>query len=127
MAQSTPDRSRPLSPHMQIYRWPITMASSITHRATGIANAVGTVFLAWWLTALASGPGAYATFQNVAGSWFGLVVLFGYTWALSYHLFNGVRHLVWDTGHGFDNRVAERTSLLMFLLSAVFAVALWLV
>jgi succinate dehydrogenase / fumarate reductase cytochrome b subunit len=75
----TPAAARPLSPHMTIYRWPMTMAMSIAHRVTGSALYVGTALLAWWLLAVAAGPNAYATFQSVAGSWIGRLVLFGYT------------------------------------------------
>ncbi len=127
MAQTSLKRSRPLSPHMQIYRWPWTMATSIVHRITGVGNTLGTVFLVWWLIAVASGPSAYADFQSVAGSYLGLFVLFGYTWSLLYHLINGVRHLGWDLGYGFDNDAAERSSLVIFALSGLVTIAVWIV
>src|SRR3954469_25219148 len=82
---------RPLSPHLQIYRWPLTMAASITHRATGMALAAGTLFLAWWLIAAASGADTYAVFADIAGSILGEIVLFGFVWSLTFHLLNGVR------------------------------------
>lgn len=85
---------RPLSPHLQTYRWTLTMAMSIVHRATGIALYFGTILLAWWLMAVASGPGAYGIFSSFIGSWFGRLVLFGYTWALMHHLLSGIRHFV---------------------------------
>src|SRR5882757_3153001 len=100
-------RGRPLSPHLQIYRWPLTMAASITHRATGMALATGTLFLAWWLIAAASGPAAYAVFTNVATSLIGEIVLFGFVWPLSFHLLNGIRHLAWDLGYGFKVTTAR--------------------
>src|SRR5579871_4098332 len=95
-----PRAERPLSPHLQIYRPMLTMMMSIVHRITGAALYVGTLLLAWWLLAAASGPNAYATFQAVASSFIGRVVLLGYTWALV-HMLGGIRHLIWDSGHGF--------------------------
>jgi succinate dehydrogenase / fumarate reductase cytochrome b subunit len=92
---------RPLSPHLQIYKPQITMVTSITHRATGIALGVGTLLLAWWLIAVAAGPEAYATVTAFTTSWFGQIILFGFTWSLFYHLCNGIRHLFWDMGQGF--------------------------
>ena len=99
--------TRPLSPHIQIYRWTLTMMLSILHRATGVALYAGTVLLAWWLLAVATGPEAYAVVQDISGSWYGRLVLFGYTWALFHHMFGGIRHFVWDTGRGFDLKVVE--------------------
>jgi succinate dehydrogenase / fumarate reductase, cytochrome b subunit len=93
---------RPLSPHLQIYRWQLTSVMSILHRATGIALSVGGVLLVWWLVAAASGPEAYGDFQDFLGSWLGIALLLGWTAALFYHLCNGIRHLVWDTGHALD-------------------------
>ena len=93
---------RPLSPHLQIYRWQITSVLSILHRAAGIALSAGAVLLVWWLVAAASGPEAYDGVEDFLGSWLGLLLLFGWTASLLYHLCNGVRHLVWDTGHALD-------------------------
>lgn len=93
---------RPLSPHLQIYRWQLTMAMSIAHRATGLALVAGTLLLVWWLMAAATGPDAYAVVQGFVGSWLGLLLLFGWSAALFYHLCAGIRHLVWDTGHALD-------------------------
>ncbi len=114
---------RPLSPHLQIYRWPITMAASITHRATGMALATGTLFLAWWLMAAASGPDAYALFARAAANPIGEVIIFGFLWALSFHLLNGVRHLAWDTGYGFKVKTAKLTAALVYAGSVVLAAA----
>jgi succinate dehydrogenase / fumarate reductase cytochrome b subunit len=97
---------RPLSPHLQTYRWTLTMALSIVHRITGIALYFGTLLLVWWLIAAASGPTAYAHVQAFTGSFIGRLIAFGYTWALLHHLLSGVRHLVWDLGYGF--KPAER-------------------
>lgn len=106
MADHKPAPERPLSPHLQIYRPMLTMTMSIAHRITGAALYVGTLILAWWLLAAASGPAAYTTFQSVMGSWFGRLILFGYTWALIHHMLGGLRHFIWDTGRGFG--VGER-------------------
>ena len=96
MAEAKGPAARPLSPHLQIYRPMLTMIMSIVHRITGAALYVGTLLLAWWLLAAASGPNAYATFQAVASSFIGRVVLLGYTWALIHHMLGGIRHLIWD-------------------------------
>ncbi len=93
---------RPLSPHLQIYRWQLTSVLSILHRASGVALSAGAILLVWWLVAAASGPQAYEGVQDFLGSWIGLLLLFGWTLSLFYHLCNGIRHLVWDTGHALD-------------------------
>jgi succinate dehydrogenase / fumarate reductase cytochrome b subunit len=118
---------RPLSPHLQIYRWYLTMALSIGHRASGVALAFGLVLLAWWLLALASGPEAYATLSWAKDSWLGSLVLFGYTFVLFYHLANGIRHLVWDAGYGFDITVAYRSGLAVLIASGTLTLLTWLV
>src|SRR5260370_9916764 len=93
---------RPLSPHLQIYRPQLTSVLSILHRAAGIALSAGTILLVWWLVAAASGSEAYDRVAAFLGSWLGLLLLFGWTASLFYHLCNGIRHLVWDTGHALD-------------------------
>lgn len=118
-------RARPLSPHLQIYRWPVTMATSITHRVTGVGLSAGTLLVAWWLMATAFGGDYYDTFSAVARSPLGLLILFGFVWALVYHLLNGIRHLAWDAGFGFEVRTAERTGVLVFALSILLAVAVF--
>jgi succinate dehydrogenase / fumarate reductase cytochrome b subunit len=99
---------RPLSPFLT-YRWTLTMALSIIHRATGIALYVGTLLLAWWLIAAATGPAAYANVQAFTTSFIGRVIVFGFTWSLMHHLLSGLRHLVWDLGYGF--KANEREAL----------------
>lgn len=89
-------RSRPLSPHLQIYRWTITMAMSIAHRATGIANYAGMALFVIWLVAAALGQEALNAVNVIYGSWFGQLVLFGFTWSLAHHMLGGIRHFVWD-------------------------------
>lgn len=97
---STP--TRPLSPHLQIYKPQLTSVLSITHRATGVALSAGAVFLVIWLAAAAAGPERYAMVNAFLGSWLGMLLLIGWTWALFYHLCNGIRHLAWDVGWGFE-------------------------
>ncbi len=118
---------RPLSPHLQIYKWYLTMALSILHRASGVGLALGLVLLTWWLLALASGPEAFATVQAVVDSWFGVLVLFGYTAVRFYHLGNGVRHLVWDAGYGFDLEVAKNSGIAVLAFAGIMTVLTWLV
>jgi succinate dehydrogenase / fumarate reductase cytochrome b subunit len=112
---------RPLSPHLQIYSWPITMVASIAHRATGIALAAGTLVLAWWLTAAASGPDAYAIFARAVSNPVGEIVLFGFLWSLAFHLLNGIRHLFWDMGYGFAVPTAKLTAALVLVGSLLLA------
>ena len=93
--------ARPLSPHLQNYRWPVSMALSIAHRATGIGLSVGALLVTWWLVAAAVSDSAFATVQGFFGSGFGVVLLMGWAAALILHLFLGIRHLAWDAGWGF--------------------------
>jgi succinate dehydrogenase / fumarate reductase, cytochrome b subunit len=127
-AKTAAARPRPLSPHLQIYRWPVTMATSIVHRATGMALAAGTLLVAWWLIALATGPDQYDLFSSIARGPVGQLVLFGFVWSLAFHLLNGIRHLAWDTGYGFNIHTASRSGVLVvtcsvFLAIGVFAAA----
>ena len=110
---------RPLSPHLQIYKWPLAMATSILHRATGIALAIGTVFLVWWLVAAAMGEQAYALAQWFFGSWLGVIFLFGWCFSFFYHLCNGIRHLVWDAGYGFEKPDAYRNSVVVIAAAVI--------
>lgn len=93
---------RPLSPHLQVYRWPVSMALSISHRVTGVGLSVGTLLLTWWLIAAASSDNAFAAVQGFLASWIGMLLLLGWSAALIYHLCTGIRHLFWDSGRGFD-------------------------
>ena len=99
-----PISPRPLSPHLSVFRPLITMVMSIVHRITGVALYLGMALLAWWLMAAASGPGAFAGASRVLGSWFGLLVLLGFTWALIHHTLGGIRHMIWDMGAGYSFR-----------------------
>lgn len=117
---------RPLSPHLQIYRPQITSVLSILHRITGVLLALGTLLLVYWLLAAASGPSAFATAQGLIGSWLGRLVLLGWTFALFYHLCNGIRHLCWDAGLGFDLRTVSRTGWAVVAGSAILTLAAWI-
>ncbi len=117
---------RPLSPHLQVYRFQWTMALSILHRITGVALAVGTLLLVWWLVAAASGPEAFATVQGFIGSILGRLLLFGWTLALFYHLCNGIRHLFWDAGYGFELDVAYRSGLVVLGASVALTLISWI-
>lgn len=124
---TTEARARPLSPHLGIYRWQWTMALSILHRVTGIVLAVGTLLLVYWLWAAASGQATYFRANVVVGSWFGRLLLFGWTAALFYHLFNGIRHLAWDSGKGFELRTARLSGMLVLLATVAATALAWIV
>jgi succinate dehydrogenase / fumarate reductase cytochrome b subunit len=117
---------RPLSPHLQIWRWNVTMALSILHRATGVGLGLGALLLAWWLIAAASGPEAFATAQDFMGSILGRLILLGFTAALFFHLCNGVRHLVWDVGYGFEVATAERSAWFVIAAAVVLTLVAWI-
>lgn len=118
-------RERPLSPHLQVWRWHITMATSIAHRITGVALYVGALIAAAWAVSLAQGPDAYATFKQLMGSPLGKLVMFGLTLSFFYHLANGIRHLVWDSGHGLDVKSANASAVLVFAFTAAATIAVW--
>jgi len=118
--------NRPLSPHLQVYRFQWTMLLSISHRITGVGLAVGTLLLVYWLAAAAAGPEAFETAQAVVGSFIGRLFLFGWTFALFYHLCNGIRHLVWDAGYGFELEDAYRSGLAVVGVSAALTLFSWI-
>ena len=127
MANSDAKAGRPLSPHLQIYRWPITMTMSILHRITGGALYFGTLLLAWWVIAAAAGPGYFETANAVFGSWIGRLVLFGYSWALIHHLLGGLRHFVWDFGAGFSKTARDGLAYANIIASAILTILVWVV
>jgi succinate dehydrogenase cytochrome b subunit len=118
-------RDRPLSPHFQVYRWMLTMTMSIVHRVTGVGLYFGSLLLAWWLIAAASGPNAYARVQWFMGTALGLLLLFGYTWALLHHMLGGIRHLIWDIGYGFGPSEREWLTAANLVGSIGLTVLLW--
>jgi succinate dehydrogenase / fumarate reductase cytochrome b subunit len=119
--------SRPLSPHLQVYRPQLTSVLSILHRGTGIALAVGTLMLVWWLVAAAAGPGPFAAAQGFIGSWFGLLILFGWTFSLFFHLCNGIRHLFWDAGYGFELKTVYASGWTVVAASGGLTILAWIV
>jgi len=118
--------NRPLSPHLQIYKPQITSALSILHRLTGVALAVGTLILVYWLAAAAAGPEAYLQAREVLDSWFVKLVLFGFTFALFYHLANGVRHLCWDLGFGFEITTVALTGKIVLAVAGLLTLVAWM-
>ena len=110
---------RPVSPHISIYRWPITMVASILNRATGIALSVGSLLLVWWLVAAATGPQSFARVQSFIASPVGLLLLLGWTASLFYHFFGGIRHLVWDTGRGLAKPSLNPMTWVILALTAL--------
>ena len=118
-------RERPLSPHLLIYRPQVTSVLSITHRFAGVALSFGALVLTYWLTSAAYGPEAFARAQAALGSWFGRLVLFGLTFSLFFHLCNGVRHLAWDVGWGFEMNQLRATGWLVVAASLILTLASW--
>ena len=128
MSASSPAKSdRPLSPHLQIYKPIPTMMMSIVHRITGVALYVGTILVAWWLIAAASGPDYFAVANGFFGSWFGILVLFGYTWALIHHMLGGLRHFAWDLGYLFEKHTATKLAYATITASVALTLVIWII
>ncbi|GMB83716.1 succinate dehydrogenase, cytochrome b556 subunit [Shinella zoogloeoides] len=119
-------RSRPLSPHLQVYKPIPTMVMSIVHRITGAALYFGTVLVAWWLIAAATGEAYFDWVSWFFGTWIGRLVLFGYTWALMHHMLGGLRHFMWDMGHGYEKHFATKLALLTPVVSVALTVLIWI-
>ena len=117
--------NRPLSPHLQIYRWPLSMLTSILNRITGVGLGVGTLVLVYWLIAAAAGPENFDTAQALLGSWIGRLLLFGWTWALFFHLCNGIRHMAWDAGWGFAIPTIDATGWFVMFASVLMTLVAW--
>lgn len=120
-------RSRPLSPHLQVYKPIPTMVMSIVHRITGAALYFGTVLVAFWLIAAASGEAAFDWANWLFGSLIGRLVLFGYTWALMQHMLGGLRHFMWDMGHGYDKHFSTKLAIVTPVVSVALTVLIWIV
>jgi len=118
--------NRPLSPHLQVYRPQLTSMLSILHRGTGVALAGGLILMLWWLVALASGPEYYEYVMGIAGSIIGRLVMLGFTWALFFHLCNGLRHLYWDAGWGFEITSVYRSGYMVVIGASVLTVLAWI-
>ena len=115
-----------MSPHLGVYKFMYTMALSILHRITGCAASVGFLLFVWWLMALASGPAAYASAMNALGSPLAKLLLVGFTFSFVYHFCNGIRHLVWDTGHGLERAQARRSGAVVVVAALLLtAVVVW--
>ena len=127
MAETRVPVQRPISPHLQIYKPTLTMMMSIVHRITGAALYFGTLLLAWWLLSAASGQNAYAKVQWFMGTIVGQVILFGYTWALIHHMYGGIRHFIWDTGHGYGAKERELLVIVGLAGSIVTTIVLWVI
>jgi succinate dehydrogenase / fumarate reductase cytochrome b subunit len=121
-----PARARPTSPHVRIYRWQIGNSLSILHRVTGVVLALGLLALCYWLTSLAAGEQSYAAAAAVFSSPVGLVGLAGWTFAFLYHLLNGVRHLFWDVGYGFERTQRHASGWLVVLGSIALTAGVWI-
>jgi succinate dehydrogenase cytochrome b subunit len=117
--------TRPMSPHLQVWRWHITMFCSILNRMTGIALYGGLLILAVWAVALGAGPQAYGWFMGLLGSLLGKLVMLGLTFSLMFHLAAGVRHLVWDTGYGYDPKVSDLTGAAAIAFAVAATAAVW--
>lgn len=118
--------NRPLSPHLQVYRLPLTAWISISHRATGVALTVGTLLLAYWLGAAAYGPEAFARAQAFVGSAIGILLLLGWSFSLFFHLCHGIRHLLWDSGWGFEKDQYRTSSLVVLGAAGALTLITWI-
>ncbi|WP_336069859.1 succinate dehydrogenase, cytochrome b556 subunit [Nitratireductor rhodophyticola] len=127
MSKSTTVKARPLSPHLQVYRLIPTMLMSIVHRITGGALYFGMVLFVIWLAAAAGSKDTFETVNGIYGSWFGRLVLFGFTWAMIHHLVGGLRHLVWDTGRGLEKATATKMAKATIAVSIVLTILVWII
>ena len=118
---------RPTSPHLTIYRWPITMTLSILHRATGVAMSIGLIVLTAWLAAAAAGPEVYDQVAALLSTLVGRIILIGWSFSFFFHLANGLRHLVWDTGRGFEKRQSNASAWIAIIAALVLTAAYWIV
>lgn len=127
MSSTSTKSKRPLSPHLSIYKPIPTMVMSILHRVTGVALYFGTIIVAWWLIAAATSAEYFALVNGFLGSWFGLLILFGYTWALMLHLLGGIRHFVWDTGNLMDKETTTKLAYATMIGSVSLTILIWII
>ena len=118
-------RERPISPHLQVYKPQITSVLSIFHRITGVAMTFGLILLVAWIFTLSLGEEYFQYFVMFIKSWFGLLILFGFTFALNYHLCNGIRHLFWDAGYGYEIETVHKSGLAVLVVSFVLTILIW--
>lgn len=121
----TTTAERPLSPHLEIYNMSLTMVMSGLHRITGVCLCFGILLLVWWLVALSSDAGSFQFAAAVMGSWFGRLVIFGFSWTLFHHLMGGIRHAIWDTGKGMDHPEREQLALMSIVGSLAITAVVW--
>jgi len=119
--------NRPLSPHLAVYRLPLSALLSVVHRGTGGFLTIGTIALVWWLLALAGGEESFNSAQQFMGSFIGRLILLGWTFALFFHLSNGIRHLVWDAGYCFEKEAVEKTSYIVLGVSVFLTLLVWII
>ncbi|KPB00738.1 succinate dehydrogenase, cytochrome b556 subunit [Ahrensia marina] len=127
MSSTSAQSKRPLSPHLSIYKPIPTMVMSIMHRITGCALYAGTLLVAWWLIAAATGEAYFNWVNGFFASWFGILVMFGYTWALVLHMLGGLRHFVWDTGSLMSKQTSTKLAYASMVASIVITVLIWIV
>ena len=120
------DNKNPISPHLQIYRWHISSLLSITHRIAGVINLLALILMFFWLLTFSFGEKNYELFLLVINSFFGKFILIGFTWSMCFHIFSGIRHLVWDMGYGFEIKTANISGTLVILSSLVATIIFWL-
>jgi succinate dehydrogenase / fumarate reductase, cytochrome b subunit len=126
-AASGKRRPRPLSPHLGIYGWTMTMAMSIAHRVTGVGLYIGVLLLAWFLIAASTDAATFAIFSGFIQSFLGQLILFGFTWALLHHLIGGLRHFVWDAGYGLDKPLRDQLAWATPIASVALTILVWIV
>ena len=117
--------NRPLSPHLQVYRLPLSAVLSILHRLTGVFLSLGSLLLVWWLVSVAQGEAEFNNANAVIDSLLAQLILFGWTFALFFHLSNGIRHLFWDAGCGFDLNTVQKSSIAVIALAVTLTVLSW--
>jgi len=127
MSSADTRANRPLSPHLSIYRWRLTFLMSGFHRVTGFVLYFGILLLVWWLVAMASGPDAFAFANRALGSWFGLLVLFGFSWGLIHHMLGGLRHFVWDFAIGLGKPARDQWALFTIVASVTITIVVWVI
>ncbi len=121
------DDKRPMSPHLQVYKLPLTAKLSIVHRGTGTALFIGLILMVWVLAAAAAGEESWQSMHGFLSSWFGKLVLFGFTFSLYFHLCNGIRHLFWDMGKGLELEYAHKSGIAVIVASVILTVLTWLI
>ena len=120
------DSKNPLSPHLQIYRWHISSLISITHRISGVINLLSLILIFFWLIILSLGENNYELFLILINSFLGKFILIGFSWSMCFHILSGIRHLIWDFGHGFEIRTANVSGIIVIILSLFFTTVFWL-